>query len=222
MGLDMYLDRLPRIEGNDMHTVMAVEDYFEWLERGESFKDSTFDKWGMYGWDDLPDVRTIELFRPLFIDRYGYWDKEKRYPHKSIHESVGYWRKANQIHGWFVDNVQDGEDDCGMYEVTEDQLIELRDVCIDVLEHSVMMNGKVKTGETFERNRWVPIYEDGKVIINAEYAEERLPHSSGFFFGSDEYNEWYIHDLEETVKIINEVLKTTDFERQMICYCSSW
>ena len=29
------------------------------------------------------------------------------------HEEVGYWRKANAIHGWFVRNVQNGKDDCG-------------------------------------------------------------------------------------------------------------
>lgn len=31
---------------------------------------------------------------------------------KEITEEVGYWRKANAIHGWFVDNVQKGNDDC--------------------------------------------------------------------------------------------------------------
>ena len=25
---------------------------------------------------------------------------------------AAYWRKANQIHNWFVENIQDGEDDC--------------------------------------------------------------------------------------------------------------
>ena len=43
------------------------------------------------------------------------------------------WRKANAIHKWFVDNVQDGVDDCGDYKVTKEQLIELHNVCNDVL-----------------------------------------------------------------------------------------
>ena len=30
------------------------------------------------------------------------------------------WRKANHIHQWFVQNVQDGNDDCGEYEVCHD------------------------------------------------------------------------------------------------------
>ena len=40
---------------------------------------------------------------------------------------VGYWRKAHDIHGWFVDNVQDGNDNCAEYYVGRDTLGELRD-----------------------------------------------------------------------------------------------
>lgn len=47
--------------------------------------------------------------------------------------SVGYWRKANQIHKWFVETVQDGEDDCGDYYVTEEQLKELLELVNKVL-----------------------------------------------------------------------------------------
>lgn len=42
---------------------------------------------------------------------------------------VGYWRKANQIHQWFVDNVQNGEDNCAEYYVDRDKLKELRELC---------------------------------------------------------------------------------------------
>ena len=41
---------------------------------------------------------------------------------KYIVEEVGYWRKANQIHNWFVTNVQHGEDDCKEYRVGLEQL----------------------------------------------------------------------------------------------------
>ncbi len=33
-----------------------------------------------------------------------------------------YWRKSNQIHQWFVENVQGGKDDCAEYSVSFDQL----------------------------------------------------------------------------------------------------
>jgi len=39
-----------------------------------------------------------------------------------IEEEVAYWRKANQIHNWFVKNVQDGEDDCEKYSVSIKEL----------------------------------------------------------------------------------------------------
>jgi len=46
---------------------------------------------------------------------------------------AAYWRKANQIHGWFVKNVQDDEDDCQPYEVGRDDLQALVDLCLKVL-----------------------------------------------------------------------------------------
>jgi len=42
-----------------------------------------------------------------------------------ITEEVAYWRKANQIHRWFVENVQQGEDDCREYLVDTEDLKKL-------------------------------------------------------------------------------------------------
>lgn len=47
----------------------------------------------------------------------------------SIDITVGYWRKANAIHNWFVKNVQDGEDNCEKYYVSREKMTELRDLC---------------------------------------------------------------------------------------------
>jgi hypothetical protein len=47
---------------------------------------------------------------------------------------AAYWRKANAIHKWFVDNVQEGEDDCGHYHVDREQLAQLADLCDEVLK----------------------------------------------------------------------------------------
>ena len=44
-----------------------------------------------------------------------------------------YWRKANAIHGWFVDNCQNGIDECQMSIVTRAQLIELKELCEKVV-----------------------------------------------------------------------------------------
>lgn len=48
-------------------------------------------------------------------------------------EEIGYWSKANAIHGWFVTFVQDGEDDQRLAPVSLDDLRALRDTITTVL-----------------------------------------------------------------------------------------
>ncbi len=43
------------------------------------------------------------------------------------------WRKASQIHKWFVENIQEGVDDCVNYVVGIKDLKLLRDLCSIVL-----------------------------------------------------------------------------------------
>lgn len=45
-----------------------------------------------------------------------------------------YWRKANAIHRWFVDNVQDGEDNCQESYLDSEDLYALQSVCEAVLK----------------------------------------------------------------------------------------
>lgn len=42
---------------------------------------------------------------------------------------VMYWRKANQIHKWFVDNVQEGNDNCGEYYIDRTDIEKLVLAC---------------------------------------------------------------------------------------------
>jgi len=106
---------------------------------------------------------------------------------------AGYWRKANQIHNWFVENVQSGNDNHGEYYVGREQLEELRDTCKRILDARICPEFSVTADESPN-----PV------------AEEELPTSQGFFFGSDDYDEWYYEDLEETISIIDECLKLPD------------
>ena len=53
-------------------------------------------------------------------------------PSVTLEVKVGYWRKQNAIHKWFVNNCQNGEDDCRESYVGRDRLTELRDLCIKV------------------------------------------------------------------------------------------
>lgn len=77
--------------------------------------------------------------------------------------TVGYWRKANAIHKWFVDNVQDGVDECQTARVNREQLEKLQESCDEVLANAskapelLPTQGGFFFGET-EYDEW---YHDG-------------------------------------------------------------
>lgn len=58
-------------------------------------------------------------------------------PSISVEMKVGQWRKSNHIHEYFVDNCQNGEDDCRESYVNREKLVELLDLCKQVIaDHS--------------------------------------------------------------------------------------
>lgn len=118
-------------------------------------------------------------------------DEENDYGVKEVTFRVAYWRKANAIHQWFVENVQEGTDDCGEYYVSREQLQELLKLC-------------------------------EQIIAEPKQAIELLPTRSGFFFGSTEYDEWYMGDIQHTVDRFKKILSDPAFEKSDFYYQSSW
>ena len=93
------------------------------------------------------------------------------------------WRKANQIHKFFVDNCQEGNDNCQRHYVSIGDLKMLLDRINTILE--------IKT----------PVAREMK-------AEELLPTDvEGCFFGTEEYDDWYYKDLEDTKKVLEKVFE---------------
>lgn len=135
-----------------------------------------------------------------------------------IVERVGYWRKANQIHNWFVKNVQDGEDNCNDYDVSTEQLQELIDTCKQVLASTKLINAKIKNGSHNVNGKMEDNMIDGKKLEDSSVAEKLLPTAGGFFFGGTDYDEYYWQDLEETIKMLEPlIVEGGDFS-----YRSSW
>ena len=110
-----------------------------------------------------------------------------------IHDGneIGYWRKANAIHKWFVDNVQDGVDDCGDYKVTQEHLIQLHNTCNNVLadpnlaEQLLPTQGGFFFGETKYSMNYINDLEYTKRIIDEileykSYCLDELYYSSSW------------------------------------------
>lgn len=70
----------------------------------------------------LPEFQSI-------VDTAGLSDLATDVQGTQVSVTCAYWRKANQIHNWFVTNVQNNVDDCGEYYVSKDKLTELRELC---------------------------------------------------------------------------------------------
>lgn len=202
MGLDQYLNKMPRYKNTTANDVSLISSFFDWLrekEKGDEYANCTFRQWSGCDIEKLPDKETINFYE----QHYQKDDKYKFIDIWSCMEEVAYWRKANAIHRWFVNHVQDGTDDCCYHnEVTKEILEELLDTCEEVIN--------------------LCTYIDEDNIIVPYQARELLETQGGFFFGTIEYDNWYYESIKDTIDQITKILETTDFEKEMIYYVSSW
>jgi hypothetical protein len=166
MGLDMYLNVSERIDNNTYHNVNGQ------VTRKEN-----------------PRYNNV-------IEAAGVKVKDNIAASVAIEYTAIYWRKANQIHNWFVTTLANGVDECQRIPVSRDNLVALHDRC------SVLLDTK-----------------------SNELAEDLLPPASGFFFGSTTIDEWYWQDVEETHKQLTELLDEITEENKWnynIEYQASW
>jgi len=99
-----------------------------------------------------------------------------------------YWRKANHIHKWFVENVQDEIDDCGYYEVSKLQLINLLNDCKAVLNNPTWAKDILPTREGFffgvtEYNEFY-FSSIAHTILEIEYILESFDFENNYLFYS--------------------------------------
>lgn len=66
-----------------------------------------------------------------------------------IIEELGYWRKANQIHNFFVENCQEGIDDCKESYVSKENIKDLLNRCNKILENPKLGKELLPTVEGF-------------------------------------------------------------------------
>ena len=105
---------------------------------------------------------------------------------------VGYWRKVNAIHEYFVCNCANGVDECQEIEVYRETLVALKDIC-----------GQLS------------------LTKDVEQAKELLSPKGGFFFGSTEIDEYYFDKIEHTYELLTKILEKTPEDYDFI-YRASW
>ena len=150
---------------------------------------------------------SYEEFQRLTDEEREEWrNSEPEYDDNMYGKELMYWRKANQIHNWFVQNCQRGVDDCGRYAITVADLIKLKELCEKILTMTEKRKEMRFTSYSATEKEKVDVLY--LTLQGVFYATEHLPSRSGFFFGSTEYDDWYVLQLENTVEQINDTLDT--------------
>lgn len=166
MGLDMYL-----------HAEMYVSqrDYTTWV------KDSG---------EEPPVNEAYKTVTSLFPTGSDEYNSESG---ALVSLTIGYWRKANAIHGWIVKKCAYGVDECQRIYVNHIRVKELRDL-VSIL------------------------------LINKDPVEAQamLSPEQGFFFGSDEIDDWYWENLEKTIHILDKAIDLQENQGMSIYYQASW
>ena len=113
---------------------------------------------------------------------------------KKNRKELGYWRKANAVHKFFCKvNAQNLKQD-------NEYLESCQKVSVSIVNLKELK--KICT----------------KVLEDISLAPSLLPTCHGFFFGSSEYDEWYIEDLDTTISIIDSILSMENHEQLDIEY----
>ena len=221
MGLDMDLYKVKKVEGFSAMDYAYADMRLEYNRGKENAKKNkqrfkpSLEDWG------IPSSMTLEkakIFESDLREVGGYFKR------LSIFDTVWSWRKANHIHAWFVNKVQDGTDDCSYYFVTEEHFLELKETCEKVL--ALKPFSIDENSDLFYATASTLI--DSGVITKENYEEleakleKIMPTQSGYFFGGTDYNPYYFQTVEEALEIARTVLENGDFDKEVYLYHSSW
>jgi hypothetical protein len=207
MGLDMYLYAEKHVSNSSDDFIKKFPEYAKERAQYEAVMSGS----GMYS---LP------------TPEYGG---------ATITKCVGYWRKANAIHGWITRNLANGLDECQRINLDRTDLILLRDSCVKELDNraSALPNKEgARTIKLDEANNPEGAIRSLIEDMNSEFGKRHTaidladPLSvepvEGFFFGGTEKDEYYYSALEYTVDTINSLLAGTVDESYSFYYQASW
>lgn len=208
MALIMYLTRVPRCEDITAEQIVLIENYLEWQDENDKnskYSCDTFEKWCGIPDYKVPNKEYINFYKPYFTKKSMYAEGIGTQECYSIFEQLARLVKTNQIFNWFIKNIMNNYPTKRYYKIAKEHLEELLECCLKV------------------KNRFT-LTSDNTYNVDENVAKELLPllENPGYFFGTNEYDEAYAEQIIKTIDIINNILETTDFEKQTIYFNAIW
>lgn len=214
MALIMYLTKVPRYQNiatDEYETipvsdVVLIEKYFNWKrvrsEGGNS--GDTLEEWCGVPESKLPHKYIVNHYGDFYTVKTRYNEYVGEIESYGLFEHLARFAKANQVFNWFIEHVMGGKADKELHEVTKNNLENLLDIC-----------NKVQRG--FSEH-------EGEYIVNEDIAKEMLPlmKERGYFFGTNEYDTMYAHQVINVINVIKNILEITDFEKETVYFNAIW
>jgi len=144
------------------------------------------------------------LYRETYYSKYGSSQEEVTVggkilePSFTISKEDMYWRKAQPIHDWLVNYVQEGEDNCNKYDVSFSTLMQLKSICMITL----LLRSKKE---------------------RVAYLDRRMPcHEEGGWGSKDTDNfDWQLDNIRDTYNYLATIKQDTT-GNSWFAYRSSW
>ena len=198
---------------------MGLDMYLFSVKKGQEKYLKDTKKAGFYVFSPFPDIDCREFadeVNSVSNDLFGHgadilYNQRPPMPYKfdkpncsnpeKYCKELAYWRKAYPIHNWFVKNVQHNIDDCRWHKVKKEDLQKL------YMESLLVWESIIATTP-------IMLMEQEKIQVkDTSIAEKLLP--------SDIYDYYYIYDIQDTIKMLKEVLNNTNFDEYTVFY-NSW
>ena len=220
MALIMYLTKAPRYQNvlTDEYETIPFEDlalvdkYFFWsMRRAEGKTDAcTLEEWCGIPESRLPHKYVVNYYGDFFTQKRFYKEYIGNVTGFSIFTQAARIVKANQIFRWFIENVMEGKADKAYHEITREHLEKLTHACRSVRE-------------TINRSSNGDNAED-QFAVDVDIAKQYLPlmDNPGLFFGTNQYGKVYAADIIRTLRAVEHILHTTNFEKETVYFNAIW
>lgn len=194
MGLDMYITKMKVLDGYSFSQCSNAPYYYEYIGKIDEQIRKELEGFDLTE-EDLIKMKNASIEKPT---------------------EVAYFRKFNALHKWFQDNIMDEglDDNCTYYEIDENAFKQLKSDLKEVKDSiRLVPYRESKQYQNMEYNQQEELNRyDGDVMLvdDISVCEKLLPSSSGFFFGSTVYGEYYAECVNEALEQLESVSLNDD------------
>ena len=220
MALIMYLTKAPRYQNiitDEYETIPRkdielIDKYFTWqMVRSEGGNaGNSLMEWCGVPKSELPHKYVVNYYNDFFTLKDVYEEYVGQTKVHTIFDQLARLVKANQIFRWFIENVMSNTPDSEYHEVTRDQIVDLLNACKEVRKGFTLIGHDEDLGDEY--------------TVDEEIAKAFLPlmEEQGYFFGTNKYDIHYARHIVEMIDVLENILNTTDFEKETVYFNAIW